>query len=230
MNSVYIYHHLGLGDHIICNGLVRHFAELYGQTFVFTKPVNKINIKRMYSDNKKITILPMSDQQVREFINIFKSHKYVIAGHTPEFEKKYNDPNLHKNFDELFYEDNNIPFIYKWTKFFVERDLKREKEVYYDIYGLNDDSEFIFVHENPIYSPVVQNISENIQKIMPDNKEVGIFDYLYLIEKAKEVHVMNSSFMNLIDCIQLRNDNIYYHEYARPGINTILKLNWTIFK
>ena len=23
----YIYHHLGLGDHIICNGLVRHFKE-----------------------------------------------------------------------------------------------------------------------------------------------------------------------------------------------------------
>ena len=27
----YIYHHLGLGDHIICNGLVRYFKELHGE-------------------------------------------------------------------------------------------------------------------------------------------------------------------------------------------------------
>jgi len=59
---------------------------------------------------------------------------------------------------------------------------------------------------------------------------VGIFDYLYTIEKAKEVHVMNSSFMNLIDCIQLRQKGLFYHEYSRPDTNTVLKLPWRILK
>jgi len=42
--------------------------------------------------------------------------------------------------------------------------------------------------------------------------------------------VMNSSFMNLIDCIELREEQLYYHEYSRPNINTVLRLPWNILK
>lgn len=230
-NSLYIYHHLGLGDHIICNGLVRYMAESYEKVFLFSKPHNIKNIKVMYKDNPRITILSYDDRQVREFINMFSVYKFMIVGHhISEFFKKVDDVSINKTFDQLFYEDQKIPFEYKWDKFFVERDLKREREVYYDIYGLDDNSEFIFVHESNDYLPLIKDINTSIQKITPDNKEISIFDYLYLIEKAKEVHVVNSSFMNLIDCIQLRNDNLFYHEYARPNINTVLKLNWKILK
>jgi len=31
----YIYHHLGLGDHIICNSIVRHFVETYHKVTVY---------------------------------------------------------------------------------------------------------------------------------------------------------------------------------------------------
>ncbi|HPI82715.1 MAG TPA: hypothetical protein PK122_05805 [Candidatus Paceibacterota bacterium] len=183
----------------------------------------------MYSDNKKIFITPLDDKGVREFMNIFHMNKYLIIGHTPDFFRRVDDPAVGKTFDQLFYEDTKIPFEYKWEKFHYERDLKREREVYYDILGLSDKSEFIFIHEGN-YKPISKELPKDMSVIKPDNKDVGIFDYLYTIERAYQIHVGNSSFMNLIDCIRLRNDNIFYHEYSRPGINTVLKLPWKILK
>ena len=97
------------------------------------------------------------------------------------------------------------------------------------ILKLNNESKFIFKHEGD-YKPITKNLPDGIQIIKPDNKEIGIFDYLYTIERAYQVHVANSSFMNLIDCIQLRTEGLFYHEYSRPNINTILKLPWIILK
>jgi septal ring factor EnvC (AmiA/AmiB activator) len=61
----------------------------------------------------------------------------------------------------------------------------------------------------------LKKTEKKVQKVVEENKKT-VEEYNALqkeIEKAKEVHVVNSSFMNLIDCIQLRNDNLFYHEY-----------------
>ena len=201
MNELYIYHHLGLGDHIILNGFVRHVAESYDRVWLFAKPGNNTrNVKRMYQDNSKIKIIPLDDAGSRDHMRMFSGNKYMMVGHTTQFFKDIDDPANGKTFDKLFYEQHNIPFEYKWNKFYLERDLKREKEVYYDILGLNDDSKYIFIHESP-ERPINREIPKDIQVIRPDNKEVGIFDYLYTIRKSQQIHVMNSSFMILIDCI-----------------------------
>jgi hypothetical protein len=228
MNSIYIYHHLGLGDHIICNGLVRTYTEKYDQIYLVVKPHNVINVKYMYRDNKKIKIMAMNDGQIKDFMNLFPNNEYKIIGHTTEYFNKFSS-GIYETFDQGFYIMADIPFEYKWSKFYYERNLEKEKEVFYDILNLKDKEEYIFIHDSD-ERPINKNISDNIKIIKPDHKEIKIFDYLYTIEKAKEVHVMNSSFVNLIDCIQLKNDNLFYHEYARPDINAKLKLNWTIIK
>jgi hypothetical protein len=80
-NSIYIYHHLGMGDAIICNGIVRHYSNIYDKVYVFSKLINLTNCLRMYRDNKKIKIIPMEDYEIREFIKIFPENNYLIIGH-----------------------------------------------------------------------------------------------------------------------------------------------------
>ncbi len=123
----------------------------------------------------------------------------------------------------------NIPLNYKWDKFFIKRDLEREKEVFSNVLHLKDGEDFIFIHESR-ERPVIKEIPKDLKQIRPDNKDISLYDFLYTIEKAKEVHVMNSSFMNLIDCMKLRNEGLFYHEYSRPNINAVLKMNWKIIK
>ena len=55
----YVYHHLGLGDSILCNGLVRHFAEKLGKVSIFSKRHNYDSLKFMYRDEPNITVIPV---------------------------------------------------------------------------------------------------------------------------------------------------------------------------
>jgi hypothetical protein len=226
MNIAYVYPHLGLGDQVICNGLVRHYADIYDRIYLFCKSRYMSNISKMYRDTQQIRLISMDDAEVHQFMQINRDNKYIIVGHTPEF---FNLVDRGETFDLLFYKNLNIDISLKWDKFYYERDLETEKRVFYDLYKLKDEEEFIFIHESN-ERKLNKNIPTNIKKVYPDNMDLTIFDYLYIIEKAKEVHVMNSSFMNLIDCIQIKKEGLFYHEYARPGINALLKLNWTVYK
>lgn len=236
-NYLYIYHHLGMGDHIMCNGIVRSYAEKYDKIFIFVKPHNIGNVKYMYRDNNKIKFIPLDDADAKNFINFNPNNKYLIVGITPEWFHNFDVKKLYKTFDEGFYIAANIPFEDKWNKFFFQRALDVEKDVFYNKLKLKDEDEFIFIHDNLDQGRAFKSeyFSKEHKKIRPGNfPNIRLFDFLYTIEKAKEVHVMNSSFMNIIDCIQLRNDGLFLHSYARTDMgdnpNPKLKLNWTIYK
>ena len=64
MKDIYIYHHLGLGDSIACNGLVRHILEISDNTtniFVFCKKNFFKIIKFMYRDQSRINLIPLEN-------------------------------------------------------------------------------------------------------------------------------------------------------------------------
>ena len=78
MTSIYIYPHLGMGDNILCNGLIRHISESYNKVYVFTKDIIAANVMFMYKDNPKIKIISMSgDYEILDFIK-FNCEKYHI--------------------------------------------------------------------------------------------------------------------------------------------------------
>ena len=80
MNEIFIYHHLGLGDHIMLNGFVRSVAESYDRTWLFAKPGNNTkNVRRMYQDNSQINIIPLDDSGARDYMKIFSKKNYVIV-------------------------------------------------------------------------------------------------------------------------------------------------------
>jgi hypothetical protein len=125
-----------------------------------------------------------------------------------------------------------VPFEDKWNKFYLQRDIEKEKDVFYNKLGLTDDTEFIFVHDDK-ERPITYKLP-NIKIIKPDRKDISIFHFLYTIEKAKQVHVIDSSFFNLIDCIKLRNDEeLYFHKYVKihlvgEGGTPTTKLKWKV--
>ena len=46
----FIYHHLGLGDHIILNGLIRNIVDTKSIYFIFCKKQNIDSIEFMFND------------------------------------------------------------------------------------------------------------------------------------------------------------------------------------
>jgi hypothetical protein len=210
----YIYHHLGLGDHIICNGLVRSLIDENEVYTMFVKPHNKQTVEFMYKDLKNLFFIEGDDSFVRHFLsyNSINPSDIIVAG----FENL--PPASH--FDESFYLQNNIPFINRWEKFKVERDLEKELELFskFEV----KENEYVFIHDDSSRGYIIDEdlvINKNLKIIRPvigytDN----IFHYCYLMQNSIESHFIDSSFRLIFDSLKLRNTNIFYHLKLKNGM------------
>lgn len=204
----YIFHHLGLGDHIICNGLVRDLKEKYESLSVFCHPYHAGSVEFMYRDDNKITVVPVGVVcEIESYIsenNLEQKTIRVIAKPTNEV-----------SWDQSFYTQLQIPPETKWEKFKILRDPEREKTLY-DKLNPNDEK-FVLIHSagsDGIDRLDYSKINDTYKKIFVQKYTENIFDFLLLIEKAQEIHCVESSFHLLVDSVNL-NDNIYFHTLQR---------------
>jgi hypothetical protein len=209
----YIWHNLGLGDHIICNGLVREVLETCDTVVVCCYAHNENNIKFMYRDEPRIQVLPFIDEaSLRSFKNNNQNICWVFAGQENfKFEELIN---AGVTFDAAFYKCVDVEFYNKFTKFYIQRDLDAEKNLYEK---LNPDNEpFIYVQDDPTrgFSLDMSKIRSDL-KIIQNDTSYRIFDYLSLLERAEEIHIMESSFHVLIDSYRLTKPKLFLHKYVR---------------
>jgi len=203
----YIYHHLGLGDHIICNGLIRSLINESEEYKMFVKSHNLDTVKFMYKDLTNLSFIVGDDQFVIKYVNDNKinTNNIIIAGF------KYIENA--KEFDEGFYIQNNVPFMNRWTNFKCERDIESEKKLF-NLYNIKEN-EYVFIHDDESRGFSIDEsyiVNKNLPVIRP---KVGLttnsFDYCYLMQNSIESHFIDSSFRLIFDSLQLRNDNLFYH-------------------
>jgi len=208
----YIYHHMGLGDHFTCNGLVRHYYKQYDKLYLFCYKHFESNIQFMYRDLPNLyTIGLSSDVEVDEYISKNNLNDQLIK---IGFDKSRALQHQVETFDEGFYLAENLPFSIRFDEYFVERDMDKEMELYQTLNPTDED--FIFVHEDPERGMFLDKsrIRQDL-KIIGNDKKFLIFDYIYLLSKAKEVHVMQSSLKDMINSYSFPNTKCILHNYVR---------------
>lgn len=210
----YIYHHLGLGDHIICNGLVRSLVKETEQYTMFVKRHNLTSVSFMYKDLNNLTFLVGDDFYAKSYIkdNKIPQSDLIIAGF-------FRHPRS-KQFDDSFYLQNNLPFTYRWEKFKCDRDLIREKKLF-DFFDVKEKN-YIFIHDDIDRGYEIDErsiVNKDMQIIRPKkNLTDNIFDYCYLMENSVESHFIDSSFKLTFDSYQLMKENIFYHINLKNGV------------
>jgi len=225
-NEIYIWHHLGLGDHITCNAIVRNYAKKYDKVYLFVKTKYLDNIKYLYRDLTNIEFIYGRGEQ-DEFVHFYlMTHPGINLLKVWVSNEDIKNSGL--NFDQLFYKVANIPFSKKYEDCYILRDEKIENELYEK---LNPDNEpYIFIHEDISRGYLLdkKHINKNFKIIEPDSNFL-IFHHLKLIENAQEVHVMESSFSCMIDHFIKHHNNAYLHKYVR-NISSVRRPYWNIIK
>lgn len=226
MKKNYIHQHLGLGDHIICNGLIRNLVKDYDKSYLFVKHHNVPSVKFMFRDIEHLEIIPVNtDSDV---------HYYMIKNSIPE------DLTIighHKTFccgplwDENFYKGMSIDHKKRWSDFYVKRDIKKEKELFSRLNPYNEDYVLIHnKHSGGLDGINYELIGKNLKQIFVEKSDT-IFDYLMLIENAKEVHCVNSSFFHLVD-LHLTNplQKLVLHKYykSRDNLKQFISDKWEV--
>jgi hypothetical protein len=226
-----IYQHLGLGDIILCNGLVRHLISTENnlkKIFLICKNSNLKSTKFMYRDIKNLKIIGINEKKdekkevnlfLKEFIN--KEVNYIKIGHefyVPTEFLNINSKASRWPCDIVFYKQFNIPFKFRYTKSFWKRDLAYEKKLFIKLTG---KKKYAFVHDDVSRGLTIdeKNISKNLKVIRNNNTEL-IFNYGFLLENADEIHVMESSFRQLMETLNIKTKKLFLYK-GRDGYHAI---------
>lgn len=209
MDTFYVRTHLGLGDMILCNGLLRNICKIKKDVVTFSKPEYCESVKFMYRDVRNLKILCLTNNEIDNILNTVAEKNKVWIGYG-------NIENLLSvfRFDECFYKQIGLNFERRWTDFYLERNKQAEKDLM-NRYRLTTN-EYIFVHDDASRGYIIPDnkLPENIKIFRPEKNEPNIFNYCTIIENAKQIHVMDSCFKHIADSLNLTNE-LFYHVYIR---------------
>lgn len=207
---------MGLGDHVICNGLYRELIDQDKEYSLFVKKENVKSVSFMMRDLKNINIIEVSDDSdVHSFLNQKNLQDFILIGFCRMPIIGASD------FDDSFYVQHNIPFEKRWSSFYCERDLESEKKLF-DKFNVTE-GQYIFIHDDKLRGYEIDE-SHIINKELPIIRPIigytdNVFDYCYLMQNSKESHFIDSSFRLIFDSLQLRNENIFFHLNLKNNVN-----------
>src|SRR5882724_582178 len=219
----------GLGDHIICNALIRHICDNNNEFFIAVKSSHIKSVEFMFKDIRNLKCIevdncgknpmPISEEGrllFRECAKIIISHDLFL--------QKY--PELF--FDEIYYKSFGMNLSDKWDKFYIKRDKDAEQKLF-DSLKINSD--YILLHEDNRFHMSDRIWDKNILSISINPKLTdNVFDYLTLIENAKEIHCIESFFLFLTDTTKTKA-KLFSHRYSRnyeKFATPNLRLDWKI--
>lgn len=228
MVRVLLDHHSRLGDQFIMHGAIREYCKRYDQIGIFSIPKYYRTVSYMFRDLKNLHIEIAVSERRRQWFKLknmlTQEYERVIYARGEDLETGVL-PELQ------FYKMVDVNHEKKWSSFFVERERERELALYRE---LVDSEPYIFVHEDaryPLNEAKITNMSPRVspREYITDN----IFDYCTIIERAEEIHALDSSFVFLIDLLEYDNprQKLFVHRYARPNpaFNLpILRKDWII--
>lgn len=222
-NQLLILGHLGLGDMLVMNAIVRHYAK-DNAVCVICKHRNLTSSAFMWRDLTNVELLGVenddNDKEAIEAAAYIEQHGFPVL----RLGNFANKPFDVKQWDREFYRQAGVDFQKCWNDFKVSRQPSRE------IYPIElGKSEYCFIHEDKARGCVIkdEHLPKSIRgrkggmkRVYADPKRTdNIFDWWHAIENATEIHVMESCFAILIDHLpEIKARRVCVHTYCRKSI------------
>ncbi len=209
--TIVIHHHLGLGDIIICNGLVNYLSGKFEKIILPIYENYYEQVCYLYIENPKIEVIQIQNDS--EIYNRFKKNQVLRIG----FEKNFG------KFNTSFYKQLNIPYSVSFNFFQLPRDDKKESELMnhlMQVYKI--EKNYRLVHRSSSYGQVNLQIDDSLPTIYIE-KDSDIFNniflYAKLIEGAQEIHCIDSSILHLVERVPTKA-SLFFHPIKKDGQGT----------
>lgn len=172
---------LGLKEMVICNGMIRELINQHDEVSIPANSSNRVSVQRMFRDvpaSKLKIIFTPSTRALRERTESHKRFSKILT--------------LEEGSDESLYLQASVPFCKRWESFFVERDGHREVH--------SAEKSFILLCDTPEKRLSVAS-DETFIRIQPLGH---IFNWMHVMETAKEVHCADNYYLALADSLNLQ--------------------------
>lgn len=216
--QVILYHHLGLGDHFICNGLVNYISQKVA-IILPCKQHNHDTVECLYSNNKAVTVFPIMDE-LHDISNL------VNETQLPLFKVGFDYLNTTSTiWYKAFYNQLDIDYKTRYTKFLLPDNIAEQTDLYNRL--LRESKPYIVVHKassvNSSYNiDYMQGRDESllptIVEVTP-NESNNLLAWTKVFQNAEEIHVVESSVFCLIDSIaDTCQGRLYFHKIRKPSM------------
>lgn len=216
MTPLYLDWNLGLGDSIICNGLVRALAESERRIILPSWPRNLPSVRHMFSDLENVdVIVPLNGDG--PLVGGPDLEVLSIGLHGTPYEGSNSE-----SFDQHFYRRAGLPWEYRYSKFALPKDT---------VQIAPPRGDFRLIHGRASDGASIQSerLSRGWLNIhVENNVRWPLAAWVDTIAAASEIHCLDSSFIHLVESVP-STDNLFFHEYARPSYFQRRK-PWTILK
>ena len=205
-NVILLEPHFGLGDNLICIGLIRTIAEQNPTTryYLACLPPYFHSIAWIYQDVPNIFPVAITrGREARQLAGFLNARYQTIGIYNIDI----------KRFDECFYEQYQLPFDYRWSKSAVPSGPKSE-ELFQKFNPTGEPYILVCRTEsgNAIFSLKIHNPQKyKVIEVIPMTN--NIFDWAKLVENASEIHSIDTAFFHFVENILYgRSDkDLYYH-------------------
>lgn len=227
--------HIGLGDALICNGLVRALHARRGQVTLPILPKYQKTIEWMFGDLPGVKLLPLIGfDELTNDLGLRRRHLRGVINLAD-----YNEiaigllNNAHglwqgsRTFDRGFYDQAGVPFSHKWSHF-VHRKHPHQ---------ITPPSEpYVFVHMDAsrkyVFEPRFDRTRYRVVTNL-DHQVDNLFQWQDVLEQAQEIHVMESAFSNWLELMpQFRPKPMYLydakHMFTGPGFPVLKQRPWQV--
>ena len=206
--TIVIHHHHGLGDIIICNGLVNYLSEKFEKIILPVYENYYEQVSYLYIENPKIEVIKIQNKS--EIYKRYKNNQVLRIG----FEKNFG------KFNTSFYKQLNIPYSVSFEFFQIPRNEKKEADLMNHLMKVYEiEKNYILVHRSSSYGQVDLEINNSLPVIYIE-KDTDIFNnvflYAKLIEGAQEIHCIDSSILHLVERVPTEA-SLYYHPVKKDG-------------
>lgn len=185
MSDIVLYHHLGMGDHFTCNGLVHSIASTFTKTFLICKEKYYPTIKHLYEDFSGIEVVPIK-QEPQDILKFAQEKNLNIL--SVGFQNV--DP---MRVERSFYEQVGLSYELRFSNFKLPKNLEGSKN-FYEKVKLNIGHDFIFVHNETSTGSYNLNIKSSLPAHICSMQDTNdLIDYVHCMINAKEIHVVNSA-------------------------------------
>jgi hypothetical protein len=235
MGRVTITHHQGYGDIFTSNSLCNYYSELNDELIIFTSCKHRKKlIDSIYKGNDKIKCIIPSFIEYNGYDTCLECMTYGTSGmcyrdvnqkckfidYSPYSDcinikigsfKNYSSWEEYVrnsfSFSHAFYGYNGLSDDIRIDKFKINRDYDLENESYNESGLIGKD--YIVIHEDVSRGITIDHtkINHGLMYDLNDKSDIMI-DQIKILENAKEIHLIDSSYSVMIYFLSFHNDKI----------------------
>lgn len=191
---IYVHHHLGLGDHIACAAMVRELYKKFPHLELAVKKRNYSSVRHLFTDLDITYHLVETDH---DCIPRYFTKPTLRIGHE----------RCRLDWEKSFYDQLGMDYSIRYDNFYLQRDHNREKSLEDN---LDLPEKYCFVCDTTSEQTYDLPIQSNLPKVKLEPITDSIFDWVGVIEKATEIHTVDTSVFQLIKQLGLDNKKVFY--------------------